>query len=117
PRGVPAGPGPPRMLVPASSFEALAALIEVMGEERRVRPGRRTVDGEQGSRDGGVGFPTAIQKLRAIGDLLRERMPEGVLTRRLGGTEELGAGQAIERRRELNPGHIDHRPQPATPPV
>src|SRR5262249_48800221 len=95
---VTAGHAPARLLGPASGFEALATLSEGMGEEGSVRPGRRTVDGEQGSRDGGVGFPPAIQKLRAIGDLLRERMPEGVLTRRLGGTEELRAGQAIERR-------------------
>src|SRR5256885_8685691 len=42
---------------------------------------RRSVDREQGSRDGGVGSAPSIQKLCAVGDLLREGMPEGVLTR------------------------------------
>src|SRR5204862_2869913 len=42
-----------RLLVPTSRLEVLAGLIEVMGEERGVRSGRRSVDREQGSRDGG----------------------------------------------------------------
>src|SRR3989449_2152866 len=82
-----------------------------MGEERGVRSGRRSVDREQGSRDGGVGSAPAIQKLCAVGDLLREGMPEGVLTRRLGGTEKLGCRKALERRGELGRGQIDHGAQ------
>ncbi len=100
-----------RLLVPACRLEALAGLIEVMGEERGVRRGRRSVDREQGSRDGGVGPAPAIQKLCAVGDLLREGMPEGVLTRRLGGAEKLGGRKALERRGELGRGQIDHGAQ------
>ena len=76
-----------------------------------MRGGRRSVDREQGSRDGGVGSAPAIQKLCAVGDLLREGMPEGVLTRRLGGTEKLGGRKALERRGELGRGQIDHGAQ------
>src|SRR5260370_30196104 len=78
-----------RLLVPACRLETLAGLIEVMGEERGVHGGRGPVDGEQGAGDGGVGSAPAIQKLCAVADLLRERMAEGELTRRLGGTEKL----------------------------
>ena len=85
-----------RPLVPACRLEALAGLVEVMGEERRVRGGRRPVDGEQGARDGAVGSAPAIQKLCAVGDLLRKRMAEGVLTRRLGRAEKLGCREALE---------------------
>src|SRR3989441_12727304 len=83
-----------RLLVPTCRLEVLAGLIEVMGEERGVRSGRRSVDREQGSRDGGGGSAPSIQKLCAVRDLLREGMPEGVLTRRLGGTEKPGWGKA-----------------------
>src|SRR5947208_15931318 len=38
-------------------------------------------------------------------------MPEGVLTRRLGGTEKLGCRKALERRGELARGPIDHGAQ------
>ena len=69
------------------------------------------MDREQGSRDGGVGSASAIQKLCAVGDLLGERMPEGVLTRRLGGAEKLGGRKALERRGELGHGQIDHGAQ------
>jgi hypothetical protein len=97
--------------VPACRLETLAGLIEVMGEERGVHGGRGPVDGEQGARDGGVGSAPAILKLGAVADLLRERMPEGELTRRLGGTEELGGRKALERRGELGRGQIDHGAQ------
>src|SRR5256885_13698197 len=72
---------------------------------------RRSVDREQGSRDGGVGSAPSIQKLCAVGDLLREGMPEGVLTRRLGGTEKLGCRKALQRRGELGRGASDHGAQ------
>ncbi len=100
-----------RLLVPTCRLEALAGLIEVMGEERGVRSGRRSVDREQGSRDGGVGSAPAIQKLCAVGDLLREGMPEGMLTRRLRGTKKLGCRKARERCGELGRGQIDHGAQ------
>ncbi|MGH8722037.1 MAG: hypothetical protein ACREU4_08635, partial [Burkholderiales bacterium] len=58
-----------------------------------------------------MGSAPAIQKLCAVGDLLREGMPEGALTRRLGGTEKLGGRKALERRGELGCGHIDHGAQ------
>src|SRR5204862_6109922 len=79
-----------RLFVPACRLETLARLIEVVGEERGVRSNVRWVDREQGSRDGGMGSAAAIQKLRAVGDLLGEGMPEGVLARRLGGAAKLG---------------------------
>ena len=76
-----------------------------------MRGGRGSVDREQGSRDGGVGSAPAIQKLCAIGDFLREGMPEGVLTPRPGGTEEVGGRKAVEGRGELGRGQIDHGAQ------
>ena len=42
---------------------------------------------------------SVIQKLRAVGDLLRKRMAEGVVTRRLGRAEKLGCREALERLR------------------
>jgi hypothetical protein len=110
-RRVAAGDASARVLVPAGRLEALAGLFEVMGEERGVRAGRRPVDGEQGARDGRVGSAPAIQQLGAVGHLLREGMPEGVVFRRLGGTEEVGGREALERRGELGRGQIDHRAQ------
>src|SRR5262249_35210244 len=74
-----------RSLVPACRLAALAGLIEVMGEETCVHDGRSSVNCKQGARDGGMGSAPAIQKLCAVGDLLRERMPEGALSRRLAG--------------------------------
>src|SRR5262249_31654676 len=91
-RDAPAG-----LLVPAGGLGTLAGFIEVMRKERGVRRGRGSVNAEQGSRDGAVGRPPAIQKLCAVGDLLGERVPEGVCVRRAGGSEELGARQALER--------------------
>src|SRR5439155_11452062 len=38
-------------------------------------------------------------------------MPEGALTRRLGGTEELGRREPLERGGELGSGQIDHDAQ------
>src|SRR5439155_27286670 len=58
-----------RLLVPTCRLQALAGLVEVMGEEGGVRSRIRFVDREQGSRDGGVGPAPAIQKLCAVGDL------------------------------------------------
>jgi hypothetical protein len=83
-----------RLLVPTCRLEALAGLIEVMGEERGVRTGRRSVDPEQGARDGRVGFAPAILKLCAIGDLLREGMREGTGTPRVAASAELGRRKA-----------------------
>ena len=97
--------------MPPGRLEVLAGLIEVMREERGVRRGRRPVDREQRSRDGGVGSAPAIQKLCAVGDLLGEGMPEGVLMRRLAGAEELGGREALERRGEVADGQIDYGAQ------
>src|SRR5262245_37977994 len=82
-----------------------------MGDERRLRRGRGSVDGEKGSRDGGVGSAPAIQELRAVSDFLRERVSKGVLTWRPGGTEKLGGRKALERRGELGRGEVDHGAQ------
>src|SRR5262245_33521159 len=87
---VTAGDASTRLLVPACRLETLPGLIEVMGEERGVRSHRRSVNRQQGSRDGGVDSAPAIQKLCAVGDLLREGMPEGVLSQKLSGAEKLG---------------------------
>src|SRR5262249_28294458 len=100
-----------RLLVPACRLEALAGLVEVMGEETGVRHGRSSVNGEQGSRDGGVDSAPAVQKLRAVGDLLRERVPEGAVRRRLARAQKLGREKALERRGELAEGQIDHGAQ------
>ena len=95
---------PARLLVPARGLEVLASLLEVMGEKRGVRRGRRSVDREQCSRDASVRPAPAIQKLCAVGHFLREGMPEGALPRRVGGTEELGRREPLERRGELGAG-------------
>src|SRR5207249_11068031 len=58
-----------------------------------------------------MGSAAAIQELRAVGDLLREGMPEGVLPRRLGGAEKLGGRKARERRGELGRRQIDQGAQ------
>src|SRR5262249_33562981 len=100
-----------RSLVPARGVEPLASLLEVMREERGVRGGRSAVDCEQRSRDDRVGSAPAVHELRAVGDFLRERMPEGMLTRRLGGTEKLGRRKPFERRGELGRGQTDHGTQ------
>ena len=92
-RRVTPGDAPARLFVPAGCFQPLAGLVEVVSEERGVHPGCWSVDREQGSRDRGVGGAAAILKLRAVGDLLREGMPEGVLPRRS------GAGRAARRSR------------------
>ena len=110
-RGVTACDAPARLLVPARGLEPLAGLLEVMGEERGMRRRRGSVDREQGSRDGGVGSAPPIRKLCAVGDLLREGMPEGVLTWKLGGTEKLGRRETLERHGELGCGQIDHGAQ------
>src|SRR5262249_54417498 len=75
------GGAPPRLLVPASGLQALAGLVEMVSEEGRARRGRGSVDREQGSRDGGVRSATAFLQLGAVGDLLRQGVPEGQLTR------------------------------------
>src|SRR4029453_16385647 len=69
-----------------------------MGEERGVRSDIRFVDGEQGSRDGGVGSAPAIQKLCAVGDLLGERGAEGV------GTPRRGVAGWVPRRKSRSGG-------------
>src|SRR5229473_4459443 len=89
-RWIAARDAPARMLVPARGLEALAGLLEVMGEERGVRRGRGSVDREQRPRDADVGPAPAIQQLCAVGHFLRQGMPEGALPRMCGGTEELG---------------------------
>jgi hypothetical protein len=89
--------------VPARGIEALTCLLEVMGEERGVRRGRRSVDREQRSRDAGVGPAPAIQKLCAVGHFLHEGMPEGALTRPRG-TQELGRREPLERLRQIGSG-------------
>jgi hypothetical protein len=85
-----------------------------MSEERGVRRIHRGVEGEQGSCDGGVSSAPAIRKLGTVGDLLCERMPKGVVTRRLGGTEKLGRRKALERRGQRGRGQIDHGAQQLT---
>ena len=92
---------PARPFVPAGGLEVLAGLLEVMGEERGVGRGRGPMDREQRAGDAGVRPAPAIQKLRAVGDLVGEGMPEGALTRKVGGTEELGRREPLERRGEL----------------
>ena len=49
-----------RLLVPACRLEGLAGLVEVMSQELGVRRSGRSVDDEQGARDGGVGAAPAI---------------------------------------------------------
>ena len=102
---------PARALVPARGIEVLMSLLEVMGEEPGVRRGRGSVDCEQRSRDAGVRPAPTILKLRAVSDFVREGMPEGALTRRLGGAEELGRREPLERRGELGSGQVDHDAQ------
>ena len=92
------------MFVPAGGLKVLARLFEVMGEKRGVRRGRRSVDYEERSRDASVRPAPAIQKLGAVGHFLREGMPEGAHPRRVGGTEELGRHEPLERRGQLGPG-------------
>jgi hypothetical protein len=84
-RGIAARDAPARALVPARGLEMLARLLEVMGEERGVRRGRGSVDREQRSRDGGVRPTPAVQELCAVCHLVRERVPEGMLTRKPAG--------------------------------
>jgi hypothetical protein len=102
---------PARVLVPARGLDVLARLLEVMGEERRVRRGPRSVDREQRSRDALVRPAPAIQKLGAVGHFLREGMPETALARRPRGAEELGRREPLERRGEIGSRQIDHDAQ------
>ena len=110
-RRVAARDAPARALVPACGLEILARFLEVMGKERGVRRRRGTVHRQQPSRDGGVRPAPPIQKLRTIGDLVRERMSEGELTGRLRRSEELGYRETPQRCGELGCGQIDDDPQ------
>jgi hypothetical protein len=102
---------PARVLVPARGGEMLAGLLAVVGEERGLRWGRGSVEREQRSRDTGVRPAPAIEQLRAVGHFVGEGMPEGALARGLGGPEELGRRELLERRGELGLGQIDHDAQ------
>ena len=64
-----------------------------------MRGRRGSVDREQRARDGGVRPAPAVQELCAVGDLVRERVPEGALTRKPAGREELGRRRAARATR------------------
>src|SRR5439155_6170091 len=68
-----------RATVPPRALEAIAGFLPVVRDERGAFVETVGVDVLQGTRDVGVHAATALAELRAVRDLLRERMLERVL--------------------------------------
>src|SRR5438034_1045814 len=75
-------------LVPAGSHEGLARTLPVMGQECRALREPIGIQGLDGARDCAMSPRTPLGELRVVGDLLRQRVLEGVLDLRIEGRLE-----------------------------
>src|SRR5438876_3875146 len=75
-------------LVPAGSHEGLARTLPVMGQECRALREPIGIQGLDGARDRAMSPRTPLGELRVVGDLLRQRVLEGVLDLRIEGRLE-----------------------------